>query len=441
MFFLFSIGLLFLILRGTAPHSSDLVVFAASGDSVTLPCNVSSGSRCSSISWTKDHNGFEIDVVREGRLVAPNITLLKDCSLHISYMENDNASIYTCYNGNKNSSVDLQCLIIAETENKDKIELHCYLNNYIGLIRPCNKTGLKISWFAEDNTQLKGERFQIENKINCFSKLKIQPKKTDHHRKWKCQASLNGSATAITSYQTTVSDGIEEVFAAVSESVSLTCTKVSSLALTDKSQTSTSFSNTASATIIRNVRASNSGEYQCEDKGKGKKIWLHTVDIISEMDSKGENVTLTCVLTCASTTCDTDFNLTWSEDDTPYITSGLLKGNRSLINKLSVPKVHLGTGDSVCSVLREGAQVATKTWRYSNSLHGLAWITLPIALLCFAAILLLYRKRKHNKYPENLQANIGLTNVYEDVQDCGPKCKREAITSNDSFYDLLQAVN
>ncbi|KAJ0066028.1 hypothetical protein NL108_001248 [Boleophthalmus pectinirostris] len=131
------------------------------------------------------------------------------------------------------------------------------------------------------------------------------------------------------------------------------------------------------------------------------------------MDLKGENVTLTCVLTCASTTCDTDFNLTWSEDDTPYITSGLLKGNRSLINKLSVPKVHLGTGDSVCSVLREGVQVATKTWRYRNSLHGLTWIAVRsvlIVLLCITpvVIMVLYRKRKHTTDPETLQENITL---------------------------------
>ncbi|XP_055084067.1 uncharacterized protein LOC117384069 [Periophthalmus magnuspinnatus] len=323
------------------------------------------------------------------------MTLLEDCSLHISYMETSSASIYTCDNGNDNSSVDLQYIQIAENKHTGEIELHCYINNHIGLINPCNKTGLEVFWLAQGNTPLRGERFQIQNKGSCFSILKIQPKKTDHNRQWKCQVSLNGLAKAVASYQTTVIDGIEEVFSAVSESVSLTCTNSSSLILTDKGQTSTSISKTVSTTIITNVSASNSGEYQCEDKGQNKTIWLHTVDIISEMDLKGENVTLSCVLTCASTTCDKDFNLTWSVDDAPYMTSGLLKGNRTLINKLSVPVGHLGSG--VCSVFRDGVQVATKKWHYSNSLHGLAWIALPIAFLCVVAIVVFYRKRKHNK--------------------------------------------
>ncbi|KAK7886650.1 hypothetical protein WMY93_026271 [Mugilogobius chulae] len=285
MVFLLVIGFLLSMLRGSAPHSSDVVMFATLGDSVTLPCHVSHGSRCSSISWISTDPFFGI--VKNGQVKAPNMTFLTDCSLHINYMDSKKATIYTCYNDETNASADLQFLNITEnTKTEDKTELQCYLNNFKGLSRSCNKTGLQVRWLAEDNTLLKGERFKIENISNCFSKLHIQTKKTDHLRQWKCEASLNGTGNVTASYQTTVTDGIEEVFAAVSQSVSLTCSNASSLALTEVGQKSTSFSDTGSNTIIRNVLASNSGEYQCIDKGNPKTIWLHTVDIISEMDSR-----------------------------------------------------------------------------------------------------------------------------------------------------------
>ncbi|KAK7886651.1 hypothetical protein WMY93_026272 [Mugilogobius chulae] len=82
----------------------------------------------------------------------------------------------------------------------------------------------------------------------------------------------------------------------------------------------------------------------------------------------------------------------------------------------------------------------TKKWHHSNSLHVFAWTVVPIALLCIAVIVVMYNKRKHNTESVN-QADIGLTHVYANAHHHESKSKREVITTNDSFYNLLQAVN
>lgn len=83
------------------------------------------------------------------------------------------------------------------------IELQCFLNTYKGHI-PCNNTGIHIKWSTEDNTPINGNRFHIENPSECFSKLTIKTKLTDHHRKWKCQLTQNEVVKASISYTTTV---------------------------------------------------------------------------------------------------------------------------------------------------------------------------------------------------------------------------------------------
>lgn len=443
MNWLLRIGLLFATLTETALCTSDVVMVTTLGDSVVLPCDVSSGPHCSSVTWTRADSPFPL--VSAGQEMAPNTSLLRNCSLQISNIHNTNATTYNCADGKSNSSVELRILNISEDTSaaEGNIELHCFLNNHNGLMpeEDCNNTGLLVNWLtAEDNTVIRknSTRVHFVRVSNCFLKLHIRPKKqTDHHREWRCQASQDGSAKATASYITTVENGIEEVFAAVGESLSLTCANTSSLGLTGKGQTTTSTTYSPPAPFLSNVSPVDVGDYTCIDNKKAYKIRLHTFDITSELDPGGKNLTLTCVLTCANDMCDEDFNLTWSEGHRMYSSLSKMKG--SLIIKLCIPLVQLGPGGAVCSVLREGLQVAAKRWRQNNSGPGLAWIVVPILLLCVATVgaFCVYRKRKHNKDPES----IGMTHVYDDVKDYEPPLKREAVTSNDSFYDLLQAVN
>lgn len=61
-----------------------------------------------------------------------------------------------------------------------------------------------MEWRSEHDTLLSGERFHIENPSECFSKLLIRTKLTDHHRKWKCCTYQNETLKASITHATTV---------------------------------------------------------------------------------------------------------------------------------------------------------------------------------------------------------------------------------------------
>lgn len=63
---------------------------------------------------------------------------------------------------------------------------------------------MHIKWSTEENAPLNGKRFHVENISECFSKLVIGKKPTDHHRKWKCSLLQNDAVKATVSYTTTV---------------------------------------------------------------------------------------------------------------------------------------------------------------------------------------------------------------------------------------------
>ncbi|KAK1895299.1 Protein sidekick like [Dissostichus eleginoides] len=450
----------------------NVVMFALLGDSITLPCGIPSIKHCSSVNWNMAGEFHTVtEVVKAGRVTAPERgALLKDCSLKINHLVLDDARLYSCDNGVLNSNVSLEILKVVENPNpvEDTIELQCFLNMYRGLVA-CNNKGIHIKWITEDNSPLNGDRFQFKYPSKCFSKLIITKKRTDHHRKWKCQLTQNDMVKATITYTTTIKDGIEEVFTAVGESVSLSCRNTSSLSvggsvkwavgertLTDDispygGQTEALHLNKDSSLVITKVGALNAGDYQCSestDEQKVFKIRLHTLDVTSERVPGGDNLTLTCVLTC-SKECGKDFDLLWSGGSHNSWQSGLIHVNNTLLNKLFLPVLSV-TGELTCSIQREGEVMASKKWRSIDPLQTPAWVAVPLALLmCISAIgLYMYMKRKHNKNTENEQPSIGMTHIYEVIQDKhieGPHqhrhTERGAVTTTDSFYDLLQAVN
>ncbi|XP_030250557.1 uncharacterized protein LOC115567845 isoform X2 [Sparus aurata] len=420
---------------------SDHSMFSTLGGRVTLPCGIPSIQSCSSINWSVS-GVVESDpqVVRAGRVTAPNalrLRLLKDCSLEIRQLLLNDARLYSCDNGALNSSVSLRILKVIESSTAENdIELECFLSTYVGL-GPCNTKGVHIKWTTEDGTPLKGGRFHPQTHTDCFSKLTITKKQTDHHRKWKCQLFQNDTLKATVSYTTTVKDGIEEVFTAVSESVSLSCSSTSSLRmggsvtwavgerpLTDDISPCKGrcHVNRDSSLVISKVSALHAGEYRCSESAERRKvlnrIWLHTLDVTSERGPGGDNLTLTCVLTC-SKECEKDFNLTWSEGGQASWQSGLLRENNTLIKRIFVPVLSTASDELTCTVRREGAVVASKKRHTVNPLQTPAWLALPLGLLiCITAGgLWVYMKRKHNKDAGNDQSSIGMTHVYDVIDD------------------------
>ncbi|XP_041648454.1 uncharacterized protein LOC121513035 [Cheilinus undulatus] len=466
-FFLLSFGLLFLAHAAAGHQSSDhSLMFGAPGDGVTLPCRILSITSCDSVGWRISHSGKE--VVKAGRVTDPYINrlgLLEDCSLRIHHLEIDDAQLYSCESGVLNSSVSLRILEISRNPSYSvgKIELHCFLNTHTGY-KPCKNEGMNITWTTEDNTALNGNRFHFENIPGCFSKLFIDYKLTDHHRKWRCQMSLNDTVKAATTYTTTVKDGLEEVFAAVSESVSLSCGNTSSLAVggrvewrmgsqkdhksPNKSLTEAFHVNKDFSLGIDKVSPLHVGDYTCSaGQQVFNRVRLHTLDVASESGPGGGNLTLTCILSC-SHECVQEFSLTWSGSG---LQSALMTINNTLIKKLFVPSMPMASDDFICSVYREGGVMASKRWHigYSLQTETWFWVTFTLSLLvCISAGgLYMYIKRKHKKDSENELTSIGMNHMYEDIEDDTNdeqhqqrNAKREVATT-DSFYDLLQAVN
>ncbi|XP_031708340.1 uncharacterized protein LOC116386357 isoform X2 [Anarrhichthys ocellatus] len=460
-----------------------LGMFALLGEDITLPCGIPSIESCSSVNWNMAEEFQSIaEVVKAGKVTAPSpnalrLGLLKDCSLKINHLELNDARLYSCDSGTLNSSVSLQILEVTErsTPAVGTIELHCFLNMYKGLA-PCNNKGIHITWRTGDNTPLNGKRFNFDNPSECFSKLIITKKLTDHHRKWKCQLTQNDTVKATISYTTTIKDGIEEVFAAVGESVSLSCSDTSSLGvsvrgkwsvgertLTDdmspqKGQTEKFHVNEDSSLVISKVSALHAGDYQCSDSTDQQKVLnkirLHTLDVTSERGPGGDNLTLTCVLTCTKE-CGKDINLTWSRGSQNTWQSRLMNVNNSLINRLFLPVLSTTSDEFICFVHRESDVMASKKWHTVHPLQTPAWVALPLALLiCITAGgSYMYTKRKQHKDAGNEQSSIGMysssqTHVYEVIQDANQEelqrqrqPKRGAVATTDSFYDLLQAVN
>lgn len=76
------------------------------------------------------------------------------------------------------------------------------------------------------------------------------------------------------------SDGIEEVFAAVGESVSFSCRNTSSFGLGGKDLPQSIFENKGLSSVITKVKMTHSGDYKCSDptNQQHKHFRLHTFD-------------------------------------------------------------------------------------------------------------------------------------------------------------------
>lgn len=85
--------------------------------------------------------------------------------------------------------------------------------------------------------------------------------------------------------------------------------------------------------------------------------------VTSERGPGGDNLTLTCVLTCAKE-CEKAFNLTWSGSSQNSWQSGLMNDSNTLVNRLFLPAM---LDELTCFVHREGDVMASKKWRAVNS--------------------------------------------------------------------------
>lgn len=199
-----------------------------------MPCGGPPVRPCSSVSWSVMGQFGSVSAVADAGSVTPpyelRFGLLQDCSLKIINLNLNDARTYWCHRNGINSSVSLHIVeregnILLPKHIFDKadndvisltppvtesprpadgtIELQCYLNTYQGH-RQCFNRGIHIQWRTEHDTLLPGRRIRIENPSECFSKLIIRTKLTDHRRKWKCCLYQNETLKASITRTTTV---------------------------------------------------------------------------------------------------------------------------------------------------------------------------------------------------------------------------------------------
>ncbi|XP_036071646.1 uncharacterized protein LOC112143606 isoform X2 [Oryzias melastigma] len=377
---------------GTGPDGADkLIIFAAGEESTKIPCGLPSIRTCSSINWSM-RSSLGTEVVKAGKVLIPKdgkYRILQDCSLEIAHVLLEDAQLYMCSDGVVNTSISLR---------------------FLERFRDCgSNSGVRIRWTNQDNSPLQGDRFTLESSSPCLSKLVITKKQTDHHRTWKCQVDQNDQLKVV-SYTSTITDGLEEVFAAVGESVSLPCSSnfsftspsdikwtINDTPLTNSSLQKT-FQINKDSLVINKVNSLHAGDYQCSESSGSQRVLnrvrLHTLDVTEEFDPEGENLNLTCILTCAEK-CEADFNLTWSERNQNGLQSSLTAAGNTLTKRLLLPFRPPSSQEILCSVQREGALMTSKKWPSVHPLQTLAWLGLPLGLVvCTAVAVYMYMKRK-----------------------------------------------
>lgn len=96
----------------------------------------------------------------------------------------------------------------------------------------------------------------------------------------------------------------------------------------------------------------------------------------------GNNLTLTCSLTCVED-CG-DFNLSWIHSGQDGLKSGPI-GHNTLISKLFLPD-RQGTEKIACAVLREGVEMAVKEWTIQRGKTFESSLEQCIAMICVEAV-------------------------------------------------------
>ncbi|KAG7469606.1 hypothetical protein MATL_G00130700 [Megalops atlanticus] len=466
--------------------SAGTIVFSSVGDNVALPCGTNVHRSCSAIAWKlKERFDFFLDVVQSGKVIASDLertTRLRvgqDCTLHISNLRTEDGGQYICEDEAANATTNLQLLIITVTPSAPlnthtSASLHCYLTTAIGYVW-CNHSGVSVHWVSEMGTKLQGDRYNISRKSSCYSVLTLTLQRTDHKRHWKCQLTEGTDMKATYSYITTLTDGVEEMFAAVGGSVTLPCSDCASPGMGGRlvwtlgggalfsqspdgdvteldSRGLPGFTmNPDSSLTIKAASTAHSGYYQCiHVNGSGfnsthRRILLYLLEVTADHTGDSQqnfNYTLTCSLTCADG-CDKDLNLMWSRSAGGHQQGGaIVQRNNTLISQLFVPELQ-ASETVACIVLREGLEKARQEWPIQHVPHAvtIAVFCVLLLVLAFCAVGVgMYWKRCREANTECVYGNTGMVRNVPLYEECGEPAYSRAERGS-SGTDQLQMVN
>ncbi|XP_076128206.1 uncharacterized protein LOC143109378 isoform X2 [Alosa pseudoharengus] len=209
-----------LLLQGTGGDSN--TVFSSAGGTATLPCHsYQHYQSCSSATtWaSKGYRGNAVFTFEKNRPDntprSERLSLLPNCSLHITDVTTKDAGQYTCQpyqNGGSqygpNAPVHLSVLSVnqevSKRETGSDVSLHCSLATYGGCERLVHLKNVRLNWVDEGGAELQNTTsLEIRRESTCHITLteKLRaPNPVHTQRTRKCQLTAEGQVQTSVSH-------------------------------------------------------------------------------------------------------------------------------------------------------------------------------------------------------------------------------------------------
>ncbi|KAL2082139.1 hypothetical protein ACEWY4_021957 [Coilia grayii] len=211
-----------LLLQGV--HVDAITVFSSTAGSVTLPCanEITGYPNCSSTTWLYSRDKkTTVEEVALGKIKPENthraerLSLLPNCSLHITNVSTQDAGLYTCRQcqstGAKygeDARIFLSVLQVSASPRQaemvigSSVTLHCQLHTYDN----CGASvgGVSLRWVDKEGNDLKNTtKHQIRNISVCNVSLTVEltaPNSRHRKKTWRCNLTAGGQVKASAKY-------------------------------------------------------------------------------------------------------------------------------------------------------------------------------------------------------------------------------------------------
>ncbi|XP_063049429.1 uncharacterized protein LOC134443747 [Engraulis encrasicolus] len=194
----------------------DGVIYSSVGGTATLPGDGVGGPNCSSLEWHDypDVWGFKFTIQRDEWRVstrkiwpdtsperAERLSLLPDCSLHITNITTEEAGYYRCYNPLSGRSKEFLFILLDvpsspsenEVESEDHVTLPCVLHTGFDCDLLTLHPDFNLSWVEVAGTNLwTSTNYQTRKTSACSTTLTVNLTSPAPYSQRRCQVTTGG---------------------------------------------------------------------------------------------------------------------------------------------------------------------------------------------------------------------------------------------------------
>ncbi|KAL2100633.1 hypothetical protein ACEWY4_002394 [Coilia grayii] len=180
------------------------VLYSHDGGNATLPCDGVGGPNCSSVSWYSDEDGLWFPRTRIWPDSPPDraerLSLLPDCSLHITNVTTEDAEHYRCENHQSGRSEELLLHVLAVPSSPSESDMEA--GGHVTL--PCVlHTGTDCDWLAHPDFNLSwvevggadlgtSTHYQTTRSSACSTTLSVNLTSPAPSSQWRCCVTAGG---------------------------------------------------------------------------------------------------------------------------------------------------------------------------------------------------------------------------------------------------------